>query len=208
MVPRRFPISKKLGEWDYEGGPYNFGCVNQKKNYYLASDELYQNPNDLLDPEKIREEKLKHYNLPTLESTQETDISIKKHEKDLKKFGFKGIKRQIADQFYWKIWKKIATGGRLSISQLSSRSGLQTYFSPHHAGKIYRNDICKRVSRSFYTDGMTVDWDFPDKSYTGALKPLVLPIFKDDYDRDEFLKHIKNKDWFYAHGVNDENQNV
>ena len=201
LKPSRFPISKKLGEWDYEGGPYNFGCINQKKNYYLASKKLYQNPSGLTDPKKIREEKLKHYGLSPEPTDDETDGLILKHEKGLKKFGFKGIKRKVADAFYWKTWEMIARGKKISIVQLNSKSGLQTYFSPKHCGKIYRRPMKKCVSRNEYTDGMTDRWDFPKFNYVGPVKPLVLPIITDEIDQTDFIKQLQNKDWFYGYKI-------
>ena len=200
--PPRFPISKKLGEWDFEGGPYHFGCVNQKKNYCLMSKDLYQNNSKIIDINKVRKAKLKHYGFNSVQTHTKIDKSnadelITKHEKPLKKIGFKGIKRSIVKMFQWSLWEKIARGDEIYVTQVNSFSGLQTYFSEPHLGKIYRSHVRKKVSRSIYRDGYTENWKNITKKYSGPLKPLVIPEFEDNNDRNKFLTFLKDKNWFY-----------
>ena len=197
--PPRFPISKNLGEWDYEGGPYHYGCVNQKKNYYLASKELFFNPNNLTNPDEIRDAKLDHYNIPNQGSKADLDELLVKREKNLKKFGFKGISRKTVDGFYWSTWKRIAQGLSVSVIQNNSKTGLRTYFDPDHCGKIYRSKMQKKASRSRYFDGLTDKWDVPEVDYAGPLKPLIVPPLFDALEKKEFIGFLNAKDWFYGH---------
>ena len=164
---------------------------------------LYQNTSKNIDIDQIRREKIKHYKFESVPLETEIDKTnadeiIEKHEKSLKKIGFKGIKKSIVKMFQWSLWEKIARGEEIYITQIQSVSGLQTYFSEPHVGKIYRSPVRKKVSRSVYRDGYTEDWEDITIQYCGPLKPLVIPEFENEKDKKSFTTYLEKKNWFYS----------